>query len=1166
MLHYIDRFLRDLEPQLASARLALDDWAIRTADYQASGVYQFRDQEERSLKVGQVWGDAGTTAFLRRTVAIPAEFSGQKVGLALITGGEGLVRINGVPYHGLDSNRWFVPLVEEATGNERYDVEIEVYNPIPVPPDVLNNPHSPEWQPKVLSLSRAELVAVNRPLVDLWFTMKVYRDTAAMLPAADPSRTLLVRALNEMVLRLEGRDLSGLESLQSDLQGSDSPWGPSRFAQRSNSQGGASRFAQRSDSQAAHSALIGDALAHLKAQAKQAEGGTLPGRLIMIGQSHIDVAWLWPIKETVRKCSRTFSTTFTLMDEYPHYLFTQSQPQLLAYTKQHYPELYAKIKQKVAEGRWELVGGMWIEPDLNLPSGESLVRQLLFGLRFWQQEFGQRPRIEWLPDTFGYCAALPQILKKAGMEYFMTVKMYWNDTNPFPYDIFWWEGIDGTRVLSFLNHGLNEPATPQDIRDHWNHFKQKDRHPEEMYLYGWGDGGGGVTREMLEYIAREEKLPGLPRISTGTAHEFFDRLAASDADLPMWRGDLYLELHRGTYTTQARNKRHNRKAELLYREAELWSVVAGPHGWQYPAQALHGGWEKILLNQFHDILPGSSIPAVYADSEVDYAEIHKFGNEVRSGALQHLVGAIDTQGGGREGAGREGASFPGARLEGARREGTGRPVVVFNSLGWTRTDVVRVAGGPELQGLAVVDEADRQLPSQLVRVASAIWAGQADEREGAAGAGRGDETRQAGGDRWELWFLAPDVPSLGYRTFWLVERAPEIERAPGTAEDVAGGKVSQTGFQLDEGPRTGVSAAGGPLQDAPDTWETEALILSFNENGQITRLYDKTNGREVIPEGAVANQLQLFVDRPPHWDAWDVDPRYPERPFEEAQLTGWELRSRGPVCNVLRFRWEIGVSQVEQDVVLYHHTPRIDFETWVDWREDHQLLKVAFPVDVLSSTASFEIPFGSVQRATHNNTSWERAQYEVCGHKWADLSQADYGVSLLNDCKYGYDVKGQVLRLSLLRAPKWPDPNADRGQHRFTYSLYPHAGDWRQGGTVRQAFGLNVPLVAVQTEPHAGKLPSTDGFAVVESDHLVLDTVKLAEEGDGIILRFYEAHGVRGHAKVRLSRPVASVTVCNLLEEPDAAADPEGGVAVEGDGFEFAVKPYEILTFKVALA
>ncbi|MCL6442342.1 MAG: alpha-mannosidase [Alicyclobacillus sp.] len=896
-MQQIERLERYLQGHQWMDTEQIGEWRARRAVYEGPSVYTFADGEE-FVSQGDWLIDSGTTIFLERTISVPERFAGWPLGLVLEVGGrgEGLISIDGAPYHGLDRNRSYIPLPAGASRDGSLQVTLELFNPAALPEDELN-PNQvtlEETAPTPLYLRQSLLVVPNRAAESLLHTVQVYKAAVSLLPDGDRRKHSIAKALKQVadeVLSVEPTQLL------------DQNW-------------------------------LSQLEASLKGIMQRAVDGFRPGRMYMymIGQSHIDTAWLWPIKETVRKCSRTFSTACTLLDVYPEFLFSHSQPQQYEFVKQHYPALYERIKKHIAAGRWEIVGGMWVEPDLNIPSGESLVRQLLYGKRFFQKEFGANPRVEWLLDTFGYCASLPQLLKKAGMDYFMTTKMNWNDTNPFPYDLFYWVGIDGTKVLSFLNHGLNEHTKPEDIAEHWASFKQKNAHPEQMLLYGHGDGGGG-----------------------------------------------------------------DRKAEVLYREAEIWSTLAFVHGGAYPQQALSKGWKLILTNQFHDIIPGSSIHAVYEDAEAAYETAFDLGRQSLQNAMQSIAANVHTA-------------------------GVGTPLLVFNSLGWSRGCDVVLRGG---------------------------------------------------------------------------------------------------------------------------------------SNGEIIRLFDKENRREVVPQGQVANQFQLFHDRPPYWDAWDIDPNFNAQPAERASLESVDVVLAGQVKDVIRFVWRLGQSTIYHDLVLHHHSRRVDFVTKVDWRASHRLLKVAFPVNVLANHAVYEIPFGTVERSTHLNTTWDRAQFEVCGHRWADLSDGGYGVALLNDCKYGYDVKRNVLRLSLLRAPKWPDPMADQGIHEFTYSLYPHRGTWRDAGVVQQGFELNHPVEMLESMAHAGTLPPQHTFLSFQSDTVVLDTLKRAEDSDDVILRMYESTGSHAQVDIRSHFPVQGAQITDLLEQPEADLE------LRDNGVSSHLRAYEVQTLKV---
>ncbi|CAM3899540.1 alpha-mannosidase [Lederbergia lenta] len=1035
----INRFIQYLSGHQRLETLNISSWAARRAQYKEPSKYIYEESESEMIHVGDQLITTGVTMFLEQSVTVPAEWDDYPVGVEFRVGQpevsthhEGLLSIDGVPYHGIDRNRSYIPFPKNRNGKYAYDLKIELFNPAAQPLDTLNHQNEPaEYNPAPLILLQSDLICVNAAVESLLYTVKVYFETARTMSVGDLKQSIIVKALKET---------SELVLNESEQKLKDQAWVKSIETRLLNK------------------------LAELN--------GYSHGKIHMVGQSHIDLAWLWPLKEAVRKCSRTFSTMSTLLDQFPAFGYAQSQPQAYAFIKEHYPDIYERVKAHIASGKWEVVGGMWVEPDLNIPSGESLVRQLVYGMKFYQEEFGVKPRIEWLPDTFGYCASLPQLLRKAGIDYFMTTKMNWNDTNAFPYDLFNWIGIDGTSVISYVNHGVNEYTHPKEIQDHWDSYKQKSVHPEQMLLYGHGDGGGGVTKEMLEYVERSDDLPGLPSCVYSTAHEFFDGVQKADPTLPTWQGDMYLELHRGTYTTHARNKRWNRKAEVLYRDAEIWSSFASLYGASGNTRNMEAGWKLLLLNQFHDIIPGTSIPDVYVKSESDYQEIFKIGSGEKENVLHSLESQINTA-------------------------GDGVPVLLFNSLSWERSETIIIKGGPELLEVRAYDEDGTLLTSDIQRL---------EEEE------------------LELSVYIPSIPEMGYCTIWL--KADHVKKEIETNE-----------FN--------------------GHWETDFYQVEWNASGEISRLYDKKAKREVVKSGETANQLQLFHDRPLYWDAWDIDSKFAEQQADQVKLLSVSVIQKGKTKDILRFKWSISQSMLEQDIVFYHHTRRIDFETKVEWKEAHKLLKVAFPVDVLTNRAAFEIPFGTVERATHTNTSWEQAQFEVCGHRFADLSETNYGVSLLNDCKYGYDVKDNVLRLSLLRAPKWPDPGADQGFHEFTYSIYPHEGNWQEANIVRRGYELNHPISVLTTTNHEGVLPSQHSFVKIRGKHGVLDTVKPSEDKRGLVLRFYESGGGREQINMQIAGSLNSAEETNLLEEHIST------LAVEDGELVIDLQPFEVKTIRL---
>ncbi len=748
-----------------------------------------------------------------------------------------------------------------------------------------------------------------------------------------------------------------------------------------------------------------------------------------VGHAHIDTAWLWPLREARRKCARSFSTALALMDEYADYRFACSQPAQYAWMKETYPDVFRGISAKIGSGQWEPVGAMWVEADCNLPSGEALVRQLLHGKRFFMKEFGYETKELWLPDVFGYPASLPQLIAEAGCDYFLTQKLSWNELNKPAHQTFMWEGIDGTRIFTHFPPAdtYNGDFTAGQVIWSESNFKDQDRSSRSLYLFGWGDGGGGPEPVMLEAASRLRNLDGAPRVELERAIDFFEKASAEANDLTTWVGELYFELHRGTYTTQSRTKRLNRRGEQALREAELWSVAADD---DYPAGGLEVAWKLLLLNQFHDILPGSSIDWVYEDAERELQEVIETADGLITDAQSKLAG-------------------------------TGANFAVFNVNSHARREVVEVVG------------------------------------------------RQ----------VMVEAPACG----WAVH--------DGTFRDTSGG----------------VAADGRAM-------ENEVLRVEWDEQGLLTSIWDKEARRQVLADGARGNLLQIHPDNPARWDAWDIDLSYRDSATDLVELTAQEVELTGPLRAAVRFTRRFGGSTLEQRMVLDAGSRVLRFETDVDWQEEHQLLKVAFSVAVRSARATYEIQFGHVERSTHTNTSWDLARFEVCAHRWADLGEAGYGVALLNDCKYGYDILGSVMRLSLLRAPTHPDPTADRGRQRFTYALMPHPGDFREAGVIGAAEDLNAPLRVVGSGLDAG---SQRSLIRLDTKQVVVEAVKRAEDSDAIIVRLYEAWGGRCRAHLRTTLPARRAALCDLLERERVE------VAVHHGELELDFAPFKILTLKL---
>ncbi len=790
------------------------------------------------------------------------------------------------------------------------------------------------------------------------------------------------------------------------------------------------------------------------------------------------------------------------MERYPDYHYSQSQPQLLQWLKEDVPELYARVKQRVAEGRFEPVGAMWIEADCNLTSGESLIRQIMHGTRFWQQEFGVKPRQIWLPDVFGYSAALPQIMRGCNIPTFMTTKISWNQFNRMPCDTFRWRGIDGSEVLThFITapsqdakttfYSYNGPLQPSDMTGTWMNYRQQDINDHLLYLHGWGDGGGGPTEEQMERMQIMADLPDFPQVRSGRAEDYFTELYQrvwENPRLPTWVGELYLEYHRGTYTTQARVKQANRRAELFYRDVELLNAWASLYGMPSRQAELNEGWRLVLLNQFHDVLPGSSIREVYDDAERIYAEARAIGkriyDETLAVVLQHIpAGEQD--------------------------------LFVLNTLAWERTDPIQVPA--QLVPYALTNQQDALINQRSTAQQTTDW--------------EGNKVFLLDGVR---------VPPCG------------VQVVP-AASNARTGEV-----QL---PST---ARAAYADEETIVLQNEYHDLWINAQGEISRLYDRRAGRDVLVPGQTGNQLIAYEDRPLDFDAWDIDLFYEEKPYPVRAVTSLRIIEEGPVRATVEIIRPYLSSRITQRISLWRSSPRIDIATEIDWHERQTLLKAAFPLAINSTRATYEIQFGNVERPTHRNTSWDVARFETCAHRWIDLSEGGYGVSLLNDSKYGHDVHDNVVRLTLLKSAIYPDAHADEGLHRFTYSLLPHAGDWREAQTVRRAYELNVPVVCAAGRKKAPNVSTTgitsSSFIQVDCTHVILETVKPAEDGAGLIVRLYEAHNQRGRGTLTFVTPLLSAQECNLLEEPISDAP------YQGNTLAFQVRPFEIKTFRIRLS
>jgi alpha-mannosidase len=824
------------------------------------------------------------------------------------------------------------------------------------------------------------------------------------------------------------------------------------------------------------------------------------------GNSHIDAAWLWPWTETVDVVKRTFFTALQLMEEYPQYTYTQSAAAYNEWVADKYPYINELIKRRIEEGRWEIVGGMWVEPDVNMPDGESLVRQLLVGKRWYKQAYGVDVRIGWNPDSFGYTWQLPQIYKKSGVDYFVTQKMTWNDTNQLPFKLFWWESPDGSKVLTYFPHDYaNDNLNPTRLAT--DTAQARTRAPgmtEMMDLYGIGDHGGGPTRAILDqgfhWATPSTPAKVMPKIEFGLAQPFFSSVEKQIAgqspewnyqsiargytpppavdgkiSIPTWKSELYFEYHRGVMTTQANHKKNMRDSEEQMLNAEKWASLAWLDGRAYPGNELTEDWKKVLFNQFHDLAAGSGIGVIYKDAQKDYDVVRFSTNAIRAHSLQTIDERINTA-------------------------GTGTPVVVYNPLGWERSGEVTVHLASGKSGLAATG-------AQIVEV-----------------------TPDPATDAADVKLHVLKVPALGYKIVWLGNGKSKPEPSDATARD-----------------------SGNSI-----TLENDTIRVSVDKTtGCVTSLYDKKSGFETLASGACGNQLQFFHDNPRDYDAWNIDPGTLDKaPETIAQADSVELvKAAEPYIRVTR-HWQ--GSKFVQELALSAEGDMVDIDNQIDWHESHILLKTAFPLAASSPFATYEIPYGTIDRPTTRNNSWEKAQFEVTGLRWADLGDGKHGLAILNQDKYGYDAAGNLLRLTLLRSPKDPDPEADMGHHHFRFALYPHAGSWKEAATVRRGYEYNYPLASVVTTVHSGTLPAQHSFASVSSDNVVLTALKKAEDANGLIFRVYEWAGKGGDVEFHVPPGATGATITNMQETPEGSP-----LSVSGDVVKAPIHPYEILTLRV---
>lgn len=991
-----DKMLNTIDRQIYTfiGELVVNSWKTK----EPVSYAERKTGEHKSLLLGERWGDLFDCAWMRFTGEIPKEISGKKIVCVIdISGEANVVDENGHPksclttrystfgpismeYEGRQVKK-VVPIMEECLGGESIHFWADAGNN-----DLFGNYRNNGI------LEEAYIAIQNPEIYDLYYDFEVLLDLCKHIESGSERFNDIFKALEEASQLLELFNnksvLKARKILSSELE-------------------------------------------------KNNTEQTLD--VSVTGHAHIDLAWLWPIRETIRKGARTFSHALELMDEYDEYIFGASQPQLYQWMKEEYPELYERIKVAIKNKRWEPLGGMWVESDTNIPNGESLVRQFLYGKAFFKKEFGHELNNLFLPDVFGYSGAIPQIMKKSDVDYFTTIKLSWDKFVKYPHETFFWQGIDGTEVLVHMppEGTYNGPAAPRALLRLEKNYQDKGVTDQALMIYGVGDGGGGPSRDHLERLRRTKDLDGVSQVKHAFISDFFEILEKDRDKFHTWVGELYLGHHQGTLTTQGQSKWYNRKCEIAFRELEFSAVLGGIYSdIDYLGQEVEELWKEVLLYQFHDIIPGSSIKRVYDESLPRYETILNRTLELTQSSWNSISSKIDSS-------------------------GFKNPTLIRNCLSWERKEWIKIN---------------------------------------------------------EHWQKAT-VPSMGHTVVESQSNdSPEFHA-----------KVTESSI------------------------ENDLLKVTFDNNGTMISIFDKQQNREVLAENETGNDLTVYEDG---GDAWDFPENYRHNIAGQFDLKMSNYFTDGPK-SIMRQERTFGKSSMTQNIVLVSGSRRLDFITHVDWQENDKMLRTAFPVDIHATEYTSEIQFGHISRPTHSNTKWESRQFENAAHKWVDLSQPDYGVALMNDCKYGHYVKGNVLDINLLRSPNWPDPTADRAEHDFTYSLFPHNGNHIQGNVVKNAYELNIPLETQCMDSHGGTLPSNWSFLSVDCENVIISAIKKAEDGNGTIVRLYEAFGQKNQATLTFGMDIKQAVLTNLMEEEIEE------LIVESNTVKVPFKPFEIQTIRI---
>jgi len=1021
-----------IEKLVTRQNIRTDNWKVRIGQYFPEKYIW--DGDFQPISDGDLWGRPDGTAEFRSTIKIPQSMKGHKVWFSMLTGAEVIVYKNGQMLDGIDPNRTRILLTEKAQPGELCEITMEAY--VRSKPDDERSLKTENLRGSIQCFNIPQLLVIDEDALELHYDLSLLYEMAFGDSIAE-----------DLQIRLQ-RQIEGLIRL----------------------------FPPYDCEIAELNKAIGQISEFLKTRVyRETPVFGHQGKLACVAHSHLDIAYHWKVGQTVQKNARTCLIQLRLMDRYPDFTYAHTQAWTYEMLEEFYPDLFEEVKQRISEGRWEIVGGMYVEPDCNIPSAESLVRQVIYGKLYFLEKFGVEVDNCWLPDVFGNSAILPQILKLGGSPYFVSNKMStWNDTNLFPHNNFMWKGLDGSEV-----HACVPPVhfiswmDPNDLAKHWETFLDKDWCDESLHMYGYGDGGSGVTEEMLETFPRLKKMGGLPQIRQTTGKEYLHTVFddKNSSELPVWDGELYLEMHRGTFTTKSDLKWLNRKGELQAYEVETLCAMAASNGMVYPVEGIRKTWKKLLLNQFHDIVPGSHTQPVFLDAMETYGEMLEEFDTLKTNALNNL-----------------------APLSEVDDVSIFNPFIDYRSgIAILTNDRDKVSGS----GKSMIDSEGKNYPIQNQYV-----------------------PRQ---DKPRIVTAISEIPSLSSKNFKLID--------------------------------TGQSQINPSFKIKPSYMENQFFRLDFDENRSLVSVLDKKRNRQVLPPGTIGNEWQLFEDKPGKYNAWDVLPNYEDHKIEMNNWQNVEIVEEGPLSIALKFTRTFSKSKAELVIRLHAEIPRIDFESWVDWKETEKLLKVAFPVTVKSRYFTTDTSAGGLERENHRNTSWQKARFEVAMHKWVDMSEGLFGVSLLNDSKYGCDVQNNVMRLSLLRAPIRPDRVSDKGEHRFTYSLCTHSGDWRTGGTTEAAYDLNHPLTALVGR--RSRMPENKFVLTIDNPALKCQSFKCAEDGSGdFIVRVVEVYGSHGSSELKTSFEFSDVTICDLLERTLET------VFFSGKKVDLPYRPYQIQTLR----